>query len=158
MFSWTRERRAEMITDGLAMTKLSDRLNNDEFRLYMEPVALAAVEGVLNSDANLLAYYREKMLLIDGNQTYEDITWWLTQRSLTKFRVTAKSISCITYFRDSFERIERDWIITNSFGHDIHPEPVTIHMRQGKKTVLAVPIEFERGQPKQFQELVSLLV
>lgn len=50
-----------------ATTELSDRLNNDGFRLYMEPVALAAIERVLNSDRDLLAYYREKMLRVDEN-------------------------------------------------------------------------------------------
>lgn len=140
------------------MTKLSERLNNDGFGLYMGQLALAELEGVLNSDEDLLAYYREKKLCIDGNQTFEEITWWLTQSALTKFTVTAELISSTTYFRDSFERIERNWTITSSFGHDIHPEPITIHMKEGKKIVLAVQIESEGGQPKEFHKLVSLLV
>lgn len=140
-----------------AMSKLSERLHNDGFELYMGWLALAAIEGVLNSDEDLLAYYREKKLWIDANQTFEEITWWLTQSALTKFTVTTESISCATYFRNSFERIERNWIVTNSFGHGIHPEPITIHMKEGKKIVLVVPIESERGQPKEFHKLVSLL-
>jgi hypothetical protein len=51
-----------------AMTKLSERLNNDGFGLYMGQLALAELEGVLNSDEDLLAYYREKSSALTGTK------------------------------------------------------------------------------------------
>jgi len=139
------------------MTRLSDRLEDDGFTLYGEKLVLSAVESVLNSHGEVLAYYRENRIWLDEKTMYEEITWWLTERALIRFTATEESISSTTYLRDWFERIERTWLITNSFGPNIDLESVNIYTKQGHRIVLNVPEQPIKGQPKKFEELVSLL-
>jgi len=125
--------------------------------IYGEKLVLSAVESVLNSHGEVLAYYRENRIWLDEKTMYEEITWWLTERALIRFTATEESISSTTYLRDWFERIERTWLITNSFGPNIDLESVNIYTKQGHRIVLNVPEQPIKGQPKKFEELVSLL-